>query len=432
MPLAILNKDLGAYYPSFFRMVLDFEYKESPLEILRLDPKFQGAFVHEYIHFIQDISTHFGLNNTYVYAEYFHSSITSLYKLKKKQIKLPVKLYKNRDNVELNKKISDLCTGDYMTVDSTIISDIITNKNIVETPFGILDVHTYTLVSGRNRIRFGGRAIMESMAFLIEQILVPKSGGAKDYPYHSANIVSNYIYPHFEDDRLRLIALCDVSLMMSNPAKVFITYLQYYKENGIFPTPEDIYNRFYSEPHSFMGQECDTIDGMLRFHMMMADYISKYISEELDPNFKKSVMRLILTALNKRITSPYYILDICRDGELMYNTNFSRLFSVFGSPLIQDIKRNYSMIPPTGDKTLSQFSIMYMYAIEQIYNTLYNGADCCEMLDCCENSKAITENAPIVDERCVNNPWLRCKDMQLCPYGVLWKHWSLSDYKIKK
>lgn len=363
MSLDILNKDLGAYYPSSFRMNLEFEYRESPLEILRLESNFQGVFVHEYIHFIQDISTHFGLNNTYVYAEYLHSSITSIYKLKNKQIQLLVKPYKNRDNVELNQDISDLCTGDYQTFDSLIISDIKENKNIVKTSFGKLDVPTYTLVSGRNQIRFGGRAIMESMAFLIEQILVPKSGGAKDYPYHSAAAVSNFIYPHFEDDRLRLVALCDISLMMSNPAKVFISYLQYYKGIGIFPSPEEIYDRFYTEHHSFMGQKYKTSESMLQFHMTMADYISKYVSEELDPNFKKLVMRLIITALNNRITSPYFILDICRGGELLYNTYFSRLVKTFGSPLIRDIKGNYSVIPPVGDIKQSQFSIMYMFVI---------------------------------------------------------------------
>lgn len=39
------------------------------------------------------------------------------------------------------------------------------------------------------------------------------------------------------------------------------------------------------------------------------------------------------------------------------------------------------------------------------------------------------DGAP-VDDRCDNAPWKRCNDEQLCPYGLLWKHWKLSGYEV--
>lgn len=96
-----LFTELGLYYPSFFRMELPFEYHDVPMEIYRLSPQKRGAFIHEYIHFLQDITTHFGMNNTYVCAEYLHSTINQIYKKNKKKIKIPINPVTNTDNVLL-------------------------------------------------------------------------------------------------------------------------------------------------------------------------------------------------------------------------------------------------------------------------------------------------------------------------------------------
>lgn len=413
-------------------MNLDFELHQSPLAILRLPSCEQGAFVHEYFHFIQDVSTYFGLNNMYVYAEYLHSVITNIYKQKSNKIRIPIILKNDLDNVDLNQKIAKLCTGEYSEVDTLVVTKIVENQIRMRTPQGELDITTYELISGRNKLKFGARAIMESMAFMIEQILVPKSGGAKDYPYHAAECVCNYYYPSFADDKLRLIALCDVSLLMSNPANVFINYLNRYKGSGYLPSPEEIYSDFYIEPHSFMGTICSTKDSINYFFGTMADYLSKYVAEELDPNFSIAMHRLIFLAIQKRMTNPTFIIECCREGELIYNKKFWNLLNEFGSPLIQDFKNNLSLIPPKVDPSLaqSQFSLSFIYAIEQIYNTLYDCVDCCELFYWCVGSKELVDNAPEVDERCINGPWKRCNDSYLCPYAAIWKHWGLANYRI--
>lgn len=52
----------------------------------------------------------------------------------------------------------------------------------------------------------------------------------------------------------------------------------------------------------------------------------------------------------------------------------------------------------------------------------------CEMKAFCTQSQV--EGYDInVDERCDKNPWSRCGDDKLCPFGAIWKHWSLSKYE---
>lgn len=327
--------DLGEYFPSFFRMKLSFAFYDNPIAIYRLPPKERGTFIHEYIHFLQDISTHFGLNNMYVYSEYLHSTITQLYKEKKKEIKIPIDPYKQSANLLSNIEINNLCTGDYKSRETLIISDIkeknykLKNRNKI-----IESIPIYQLKSGKEFIHFGGRAIMESMAFLIEQALEPLTVGAKDYPYHAAQNVSDYYIPNFSSDPGRLIALCDVALLMSNPAHLFISYLKYYKHQNIIPSAKDIYDKFYTETHFFSGKPCYAREGLLSFFPKIANYLSTYVHPTLDKGFSTITNFLISKALNFRINRPYLIYELFSAGPLLYNHIFTNILKEFGSPLI--------------------------------------------------------------------------------------------------
>ena len=64
-----------------------------------------------------------------------------------------------------------------------------------------------------------------------------------------------------------------------------------------------------------------------------------------------------------------------------------------------------------------------------IKDLLTEGHDCCDMLCWCQQS---IHNNVIVDDRCINTPWERCADNNLCPYATLWKHWNLSGYSPQK
>lgn len=277
---------------------------------------------------------------------------------------------------------------------------------------------------------------MESMAYIIETKLEPHASGAKDYPYNSALMVANYFYPGFEKDLLRLLALCDISLMMSNPADIFIKYLKYYQQEDHMPTPFEIYDKFYNEFHSFSGKTCSVREGLLEFFYTMSSYLSSYVDEKVDTGFSAITKSLIYKGLNLRLNRPYFFVELASSGQLIYNHLFSNLLYDFGSPLIRDIKNHYSIYIPQNNainnKSKYNFSLGMWTAIEQIYNTLYLGVDGCEMLEWCEGSKSMTNNAPIIDDRCINCPWKRCHDANLCPYAILWRHWNLSNIKVDK
>lgn len=62
-----LHKVLGYYVPAFFEMHVKIDSYE--LTFNKLSPTDATIFFHEYIHFLQYISTYYGLNRIYVYSE---------------------------------------------------------------------------------------------------------------------------------------------------------------------------------------------------------------------------------------------------------------------------------------------------------------------------------------------------------------------------
>lgn len=57
------------------------------------------TFLHEYIHFLQDVSTVSGLHNIYVMGECLSDRITRIYKMSEKKIKVPLPLVQGPNNV---------------------------------------------------------------------------------------------------------------------------------------------------------------------------------------------------------------------------------------------------------------------------------------------------------------------------------------------
>ena len=103
-----LNTIMGYYKPAFFHINVktDNAFKNFS------DNDF-SIFIHEYVHFIQDVTTTYGLNNMYVYSEYIRYATKHAYNSSNKQIKTPIRpTTDNEDNVYLNQKICSLTNGD--------------------------------------------------------------------------------------------------------------------------------------------------------------------------------------------------------------------------------------------------------------------------------------------------------------------------------
>ena len=414
--------------PAFFYMDLKFPFYDSSAVLYNLSKQNLASFIHEYIHFLQDITTYWGLNNAYVYSEYIHGAINQIYKYPKGSFRIPLRLPNNLNNIDFNQAIIEECTGSYEEIDLLFIIDIemVTKKTKYLNPY-FKDL-TYVYLKLRNKkIQFGARAIMESMAYLLEKQIAPGGSSVYEYPYCSAEFITLKVYPEFAEDPLNILALCDLSLLFSNPAVIFVNTLKEFKESHYIPDKaEDLYDFFYKRPCSQMNKECSLINGLFNLGQTVRKCLKTYLNHPSFKAFHNIIDNLIICGLDYRINHPTFILDIARSGNALYNNQMRLLFNRTGSPIIKDCNEEYFII---NSCSFSNDDLQFFPAIEQIFNLLSKGDDCCNMICWCQQS---THNKVIVDDRCINAPWERCTDTYLCPYGTLWKHWNLPGYRPLK
>jgi len=116
------------------------------------------------------------------------------------------------------------------------------------------------------------------------------------------------------------------------------------------------------------------------------------------------------------------MLDIARGGDALQNSSILKCIRLIGSPIIKDSKDEFWIIPPIS-YTIENYWLEMFPAIEEIFKCLTEGCTICELLPWCIKSPQTQE-----DDRCINSPWDRVKDQNMCPYALLWKHWALEGY----
>ena len=119
----VLNKKLGFYMPSFFRLHIA---TTNPIESIQNFSDYDfSIFLHEYIHFIQDITTFYGLNNTHTTVEYLRYANNHVVQTLKSDFKVPIEPDPyNKDNVFLNSFLIKLTFGDILNTNIKEIKGI--------------------------------------------------------------------------------------------------------------------------------------------------------------------------------------------------------------------------------------------------------------------------------------------------------------------
>lgn len=432
------DKTLGSYMPSFFYIDLDFEFYKASSTIYNLNERDFSIFVHEYIHFLQDISSYALMNNSYVYSEYIHAAVNYIRTLPIGEFDVPLKLPFNYGNVELNQFVNNACMGSNDTVDIVVCNRIDTKR--VKVPYRnniVKELFLPYIVSNHKRnLYFGTYAIMESMAYLMEKRMSKGHLPVPDYPYMAVQMIINERYPEFGRNDLNIIALCDISLQYSNPGWFFIRFINMMKEICYLPSnPRDLYSIVKQFPISQMGIKTCFEYGIINMASMLIERLKLYLKGSQYSGFHEIINKYFGFGLRNRIQNKTFMLDLASAGYGKDNTVFFKTLNELGSPIIRDKYGDFYQIPYMNDN--SDMFLSTFPAIEQIFKCLSKGSDICEMIDMCEHTKqhareifgdSYADYIPEINENCYDKPWCKINEEKLCPYALLWKHWGLSNY----
>ena len=417
-------EEYGTYESSFFIMTVPIE---ADLEIRNMSDEDFAVFFHEYIHFLQDITSLYGYMGIYDHGEYIRRVVNDIYKLPN-HFNVPITIEDKGDYVQLNKDIACFSLGDKWDLEFVVINDASTDVFIEQfqltDEFAIPELHVKAITNkGPEEITVGAYAIRENMAYLLERKCTTKYRRSSDYPYQIVEILAKEMCPGklTEED---LIALCDVSLQCSVPGHGLYQFLIAIKNGQIkIRKPEDFYDFLFSKKTTFLGREMAMPDALVEAAKHASDHLLSYVKiDKLSKDYEDWVTFTLGAGVGLRVVRPYFFLEMARGKRNKDNAVLKFLAKSIGSP--QMVNARGMRFQLATDRPVCRFE--YLEVVREIERLFEYGDKSCRLKPWCEMSP---DGAP-VDERCDKSPWSRCNDEMLCPYGLLWRHWKLADKEV--
>lgn len=438
---------LGLYNPSFFKITL-----KTGEELPKEDPKNSlvseitgAAFLHEYIHFLQDITTSSGLNNFCYIVEYI-KWVNSLYR--EEDVLYPP--YSPNDSktpyLKENALIRDAYTGSREQIDAIfkIESAKLVTKEIIKSFKDSLLIIEYSLQNKKKQSYYIGEyAISECMAYNIDSHVFSDILPAPPvFPYKIVNLITDYYCEGLSDEKLKIIALCDACLMFDNPGHIlYLSLTSDKKDEYIKMSPEDIFDYTDNLGAKLYGRK--SIDILEKKHNEALQQWNDLFSS--DNNFDK-IKNYISDTLDKgyayRKENPHFIIEAVRESEKRQLSQFIKIIEKLGAPLILNEKKDKIVQITANDDEVETY---YLWILEQIYklftgvSKLDNGVYKCEMYEFCKRSftdQKMEEALSIItgDFSCIYNPWERRKtekERHICPFGAYWYSCAMKDISEK-
>ncbi|MBX2976618.1 MAG: hypothetical protein KF721_10820 [Ignavibacteriaceae bacterium] len=382
----------------------------------------KSTFFHEYTHFLQDLTTTFGLTNIINTVNVQKAINDEILKSnEQKTFKIPVSI-ENYPDTDIYHNLNEMFYGDFESVFNR--DSIIEKIELVEN--GIILGHEdkkYVKVSFSNfhnshSFQFGAIQIMENMAFLIERNLFDNVT-SPTYPYRVVEKIIEHLYPSFQGGDKEKIMICDYSLMAPDPGKFmieFISKLEELKVNSVIGIYEVLKKYNF---HSTTSGQMTVFNLYEERYELALRSIKEYFTIELFDEIKNWLDSLFDEISTFKLENFNFWLDILNHSTKQERqTAFIQLTIKFGFPLISNNNGKIVFYHPNHRPE----HLLVLKAINEVAGVLNRRQEACGMKKCCEKGY----EGDITNNDC-NSPWLRGSQDPLCPFGQVIKMWGLYE-----
>ena len=385
----MLSKDLeqelrGSYRTSFFHIFLNGVFCNPISQMSCTDA---GTFIHEYIHYIQNIGTLWGLGfSTFFYRlmqETIHSLQSEKYVSIPHPIVVPDKL--NKINLRYTDGLGSNCDSDFMDIDQSKDIEIRREGKLIELKVTFMD-HSTKLLS------LGSHIIKESMAALYQSIVDPQAKHP-DISYNLIQILCRQEYPKL-DTRL-IICACFTSLFNPYPGVTLLRLLKYASNNenidGILLFDDYINSHTLIVDHSRLS----IVDGF----DVMVDKFKNLLKSNLQVKLDYIEVALDHIKLSQDNSVPILTILYDKHSE-SFVEKFQKIINYSGIPFIQHSKGIHyakSVICQNGNDEPSE-DVIELQALEAVFAYILGDSKVCPLSYMCINSK-------YEKPECYDTPW---------------------------
>lgn len=229
----VLKAIAGSYQHGFLQIKLTHSFDGG---LARFSQKELGTFLHEYVHFLQNISTPWGLYMSMVQYQKLAKTFAFIQE-SSQEIELPLLI----SDAELDRKWSIIKLGSgyypFSREDEHICRKIDRSKDIVihrtkeqigSNQFPQITLDIFFQDGAMRSIELGAVIINESMAAMYQMMVDPTATHENnDLPYNLVQILCEKKFPNIAEDRRKLISICYISLFSMSPAEVLFDQLDY-------------------------------------------------------------------------------------------------------------------------------------------------------------------------------------------------------------
>jgi|GEM_PF-5098845 len=394
---------LGEYIPTAFTIKLPGKFPDD----YRSGEGF-STYIHEYIHYIQDITTVYPLLAFFRQADMLNHIARDIEVLST-PIGFPLVLSKtSEENIAKHFDWMYFQRGGYLRFpreDEDVASykpckyipSIIKLRNIYDanlSPAKRYDFLCQNKAGEQNTYSLGANCIIEGMASISEKIIGHTTPSSPFIPYSIAEYFLRKNLPDLTD--LDVYIVFDTCLLHEIPAIALVQIISYGKKRKLQSG-----NALALELYTLLNAAGE-IDKSMEAVVSGFDNI---LSARIDNNFYDSVSYLkniVSTAFDTRKNNPDFLVRPIQT----FRANPMEFWNVFPSPLILD-NQHISALSGTD---VNPKHIFLFLAMQHIFYQLFSAdkPECPLLAYCNLNSKNC---------ECQTNPLFRCNMNSLCPYG---------------
>ncbi|HSC54274.1 MAG TPA: hypothetical protein VLC98_11650 [Phnomibacter sp.] len=418
----------GIYTPSYFSIRLNTTEELHPLQ--NVNVKFISTYFHEYFHYLQDLTTSFGLNsawNTYDRTIRLIKHVQGI----EGDIELPIK-----DDIikELDKNYNVYCQILASKKPTKIITDKFSIKKIELTTQrkleGVIPDEANQFVNMElvddlgveADFWFGGMAVIETMTYLIQSRFFDTSH-SPTFPYKAAIIVAEYLSNQFKGSYEYIFSLCEVSLYSPYPGRTFYEILLEIEQQKIkIASTAQIYDMGFRHVTKKWG----LWENLEKYKSTLVEILKSLHGHEAFKINRDWLIYIIEEGAKLRKEQPSLMLELYKSA-----TPFSPLlldiYKRLGTPeTINAENKRWFAAPQALEENADKIHTVFLTGFKQMQNLLLFGKKDCIIINHCEGSK----NEMPIDKNCTTSPWLKAKQDPLCPFAALWKSFGLDSKDI--
>jgi len=410
--------ELGAFYPSLFCMKFG-----TDKELLNSDEEY--ILFHEYIHFLQDVSTNFGKMNICNFYNKVRQIANIIYKHKDEKVKIPIDLPTD-EYFESIQKATEILRGNTSNIPRGSKSGKFGNEVI---KFKAGNIKAYFLEIKNKKYYIGSDDIIENMAYLLERIIYGDNSPAPIYPYKTIEILTEQLLPDLCENLVLIIGLCELSLISSNPAQFYFESIDRIHKNNLKVERLDdliqlINNNFSMD---YMGEFITPIEAVKKTTEDAIKFLTDPFKADHFKDVKEWVTSVMINAQIKRLGDPLFITR----GLLVPNPRnyfLGLLTAEIGFPPIMNRSQEIFM------KDSSPKNLFLFLTFIEFWEIFQYGKKGCGLYKGCVGKMKYDKESHKVSAECKTAPWKKCNDYKLCPLSTLLKTWGLNsiNYQYQK